>query len=406
MMMGEQRKDNRPYWKVIVSLAFSLVGTVAIIWLGVQGVVYFMPFVIGWFISFIASPFVSWLERRLKMKKNLGSAIIIVIVLVVIIWLMYLVGGLLIRELRVFISHVPELYKDLEQDLRLAGGRMSGAFDMLPTSIQKGWTAFVNDLDSKAGVLLADLSQPTVIAAGNIARSIPSLLVATIVTLVSAYFFIAQRDEIIVWSKTVAPGPVQRRMTLVIDNLKRAVGGYIQAQCKIMLIVGILLAIGFWILQLRYAIVLAILIGFLDFLPFFGTGTVLVPWAVYEIMIGEYQRAIGLVLIYVITQLARHLLQPKLLGDSMGMKPLPTLILIFAGYRFGGFIGLILALPLGVIVMNLHKAGAFDYILDDVKVLISGILSLRNRNETDVNNHKIDKNSDGTDTNSKTLEKK
>ena len=388
MMMNENKQTDRPYWKVIVSLAFSLIGTVTIVWLGVQGILFFMPFVIGWFISFIANPLVSWLERRLKMKKNLGSAIIVVVVLAMIVWLMYLAGGILVREIRVFISNVPDLYQKLEQDLRGIGEQTNGLFAMLPTSLQNGWIAFVDDLDKKAGTLLADLSQPTVIAAGNMARRIPSILVAAIVVIVSAYFFIAQRDEVIVWAKVIAPKPVQRRMTLVIENLKSAAGGYVKAQCKIMLIVGALLGIGFWILQLKYVILLAILIGFLDFLPFFGTGTVLIPWAVYEVFNGEYQRAIGLVIIYGVTQLVRHVLQPKLLGDSMGMQPLPTLVLIFAGYRFGGLLGLIFALPLAVIIMNLYKAGAFDYILDDVKVLLGGILSLRNEsgiNENDIN---------------------
>ena len=379
--MGELKKEDRPYWKVIVSLAFSLLGTVAIIWLGIQGILYFMPFVIGWIISFIANPLVSWFERRLKMKKNLGSAIIIVVVLAAIIWLMYLGGGLLVREIRVFISNVPELYQDLEQELRLVGGKMGGAFDMLPEGLQNGWVAFVEDLDKRVGTILADLSQPTVEAAGNIAKSVPAILVATIVMIVSAYFFIAQRDEVIVWTKKVTPRPIQRRMTLVIKNLKSAVGGYVKAQCKIMIIVSALLLIGLWIMQVRYVILLALLIGVLDFLPFFGTGTVLVPWAIYEVVNGDYRKAIGLALIYIVTQLARHLLQPKLLGDSMGMQPLPTLILIFAGYQFGGFLGLIFALPLAVIIINLYKAGAFDYILDDVKVLLAGILSLRNDSE-------------------------
>ena len=86
---GDAVKDNRPYWKVIVSLAFSLIGTILFIYVGVRALFYFMPFVIGWFLSFIASPLVVWLEKRLKIVKKLGSAIIIIVVLAACIGLIY-----------------------------------------------------------------------------------------------------------------------------------------------------------------------------------------------------------------------------------------------------------------------------------------------------------------------------
>lgn len=85
----------------------------------------------------------------------------------------------------------------------------------------------------------------------------------------------------------------------------------------------------------------------------------------------------GLIILYGVTQLVRQLIQPKLVGDSMGMQPLPTLLFLYIGYKAGGIFGMIFAVPIGMIVINLYKAGAFDYILEDVKILMEGILSLR-----------------------------
>ena len=87
--------------------------------------------------------------------------------------------------------------------------------------------------------------------------------------------------------------------------------------------------------------------------------------------------AIGLVVLYAVTQLVRQVIQPKLVGDSIGMKPLVTLVLLFVGYKIGGIIAMIFAVPIGMIVINLYKAGAFDYILDDVRILVEGLMSLR-----------------------------
>ena len=86
---------------------------------------------------------------------------------------------------------------------------------------------------------------------------------------------------------------------------------------------------------------------------------------------------IGLLILYGVTQLVRQLIQPKLVGDSMGLRPLPTLALLFIGYKVGSVLGMIFAVPIGMIIINLYKAGAFDYILDDVKILAEGVLSLR-----------------------------
>ena len=168
-------------------------------------------------------------------------------------------------------------------------------------------------------------------------------------------------------------------MSMVMSNLKYAVGGYFKAQFKIMFVVYILLVIGFAILDVHFSFLLALLIAFLDFLPFFGTGTALIPWAVYQLVTGDYRMLIGLLILYGVTQLVRQLIQPKLVGDSMGVNPLLTLVLLYVGYRIGSVLGMIFAVPVGMIVINLYKAGAFDYILDDVKILADGVMSLRRK---------------------------
>ena len=164
---------------------------------------------------------------------------------------------------------------------------------------------------------------------------------------------------------------------MVTDNLKYAVGGYFKAQFKIMAVVFAILLVGFGIMGVHFSVLLAIGIAFLDFLPFFGTGTALLPWALYELLTGDYRRVVALAVLYAVTQLVRQLIQPKLVGDSMGLNPLFTLVLLYAGYRAGGILWMILAVPIGLLVVNLYKAGAFDYILDDVRILADGVLSLR-----------------------------
>ena len=377
MNFKERMHDERPYWKVAVSLAVSLVATVVCIYVGIRMLGFFMPFVIGWFIAYVVSPLVNWLEKRIKIRRKLGSGLIIVAVLAVVCLLIYLAGQLLVNEVSSLIQNVPSMYHDLENGMEKIGNSFEGTLKMVPPSVQESWTEMTTDFDRTMAQIMGKISDPTVTAVGNFAMKIPTVLVSTIVTIVSAYFFVSDREEVIAWSKKVAPEPLVRRMSLVMENLKYAVGGYFKAQFKIMVVVFGILLVGFFILQVHFSFLLAILISFLDFLPFFGTGTALIPWMVYKVLVGNYKMAIGLVVLYAVTQLVRQVIQPKLVGDSIGMKPLVTLILLFVGYKIGGIIAMIFAVPIGMIVINLYKAGAFDYILDDVRILVEGLMSLR-----------------------------
>lgn len=371
------KTDKRPYWKVAASLFFSLLGTILFIVIGVRAIGFFMPFVIGWFIAYLAYPLVGWLESRVKIKKKLGSALIIILVIAIVAGLGYLGIVKLAREIQMALNNAPDLYQDLEAGFREIGERFQGVYRMLPENIQNGWNSLIQNMDERVGGVIAGIGNPAVEATGNVVKRIPGILVSVIVALVSAYLFTAQREEIIQWSKKVAPKAIEARMSMVMYNLKYAVGGYFKAQFKIMAVVGLILLCGFLILGVDYAFLLAILIAFLDFLPFFGTGTALIPWAVYKFFVMDIKIAIALLIIYGITQLVRQIIQPKLVGDSIGLSPLLTLILLYVGYRVGSLLGMILAVPIGMIILNLYKAGAFDYILDDVRILMRGIASLR-----------------------------
>ncbi|PWJ48342.1 sporulation integral membrane protein YtvI [Faecalicatena contorta] len=372
---------RRPYWQIVVSLIFSLAATAAFVIIGIKALGFLMPFVIGWIISSIASPVVNWLEKRLKIVKKLGSALIVVVVLVLIVMLIYFAFSRITAEVGDLVENFPGLYAQLEVGLRQIGNTMSGVFLRLPEGVQHGWNAVVQNLDQSMGNLVTRISRPTMTAAGNFAKSLPSYLISFIVVMMSAYFFTVERDEVIQWLKKVSPPSVAKRMDLVMDNLRYAVGGYFKAQFKIMAIVFVILFAGFAVLGVHYSVLIAFLIAFLDFLPFFGTGTAMIPWALYTGLMGDYKMTVSLIIIYIVTQLVRQLLQPKLVGDSMGMNPLVTLLLLYIGYKVSSVIGMILAVPIGLVLINMIRAGAFDYILDDVRLLVEGILGLREESD-------------------------
>lgn len=369
-------EKGRPYWLAAVRLLFSILATAAFVVIGIKLIGFLMPFVIGWLIAAIAAPLVNWLEKRLRIVKKLGSALIVILVLAAIVLVLYFGISRLAAELGDLARNFPQMYAQLEEGLGQIGDTLSGIFKRLPEGIQTSWKTVAENLDRYMGELVSGISEPTVNAAGNFARRVPYYLISFIVAVMSAYFFIVQREEVLGWMKRTAPDAVRKRMTLVMDYLKYAVGGYFKAQFKIMGIVFLILLVGLGFLNTGYFVLVALLIAFLDFLPFFGTGIAMIPWAVYEFFMGDYKTTAALAVLYVVTQVVRQLLQPKFVGDSVGLNPLVTLLLLYIGYRMGGVLWMILAVPIGMVLINMCQAGAFDYIFDDVKLLAGGVRAL------------------------------
>ena len=164
---------------------------------------------------------------------------------------------------------------------------------------------------------------------------------------------------------------------MIRDNFGKAFGGYFKAQFKIMIVITLILFIGLEILRVDYSFVIALIIAFLDLLPVLGTGTVLGPWTVIEIFNGNYLFAVGLVALYIICQVVKQVLQPKMVGDSIGMNPLLTLFFMFVGYKFGGMAGLIIGIPVGMVLVNFYQAGVFDDVIADFKTVAADINNLR-----------------------------
>lgn len=134
---------------------------------------------------------------------------------------------------------------------------------------------------------------------------------------------------------------------------------------------------GLVLLDVRYAWLIGFGIAFLDMLPVFGTGTVLCPWAVIKLFSGNYATAAGMFALYAVTLVVHQLVQPKLVGDSVGMDPFAALFFMFVGYRISNVTGMILAIPAGMILINLWQAGAFDTLIWCVREIIKDFNEFR-----------------------------
>lgn len=373
----------KKYVKAILNLIIALILIIAVIWLVPKVIVFFMPFIIGWIISMIASPLVRFFEVKLKIRRRAGSAVVIVVVIGLVVLVGYLVGGKLIKEIINFLQDIPVMWASLEEDFNVISINMSVIYDKLPIDVQNTLNSISEQANELAGNLVGKLSSPTIAAVGNFAKQLPSIIIGLIMCLLSSYFFVAERDQVTTAVKKYLPEWLLYRFRLIKQSIVKAIGGYLKAQIKIEVWIYLLLVIGFLILGVDYALLIGLGVAMMDFLPFFGTGTIMVPWAIVKFLSSDYKMTIGLLLIWGISQLVRQIIQPKIVGDSVGVPPIPTLFLIYIGYMVYGVLGMIVAVPLGLILWTMHEAGAFDTTKNSILILTAGLNHFRKLTPSD-----------------------
>ena len=364
-------------FRMILNIVIPLLGLCLVIFLGPRLLHFFMPFVVGWILALLANPLVRFLERRVKLVRRHGSMLIIIAALAIVIGLFYGAGLLVYREMGSFLADAPEIYQSVIAEIEnaLQNGRKLAEY--FPQNLQPPLLAFSDNLDGLFGKLVSRAAEPTVQIAGHVAKSIPNLLVNMVIIILSSYLFLADRESIMRWLKEHLPAFVFRYIEYMKRDAKGLIGGYFLAQFRIMCVVALILAAGFLVLGVRYGVLLAFLTAILDFLPIFGTGTVLFPWAVVKLFAGEYAYATGLILLYILTQVVRQIIQPKIVGEWMGLPPLMTLFLLYLGFKLRGLTGMILAVPVGLVFINFYKYGAFDSMIRNFRMLMEAIQKFR-----------------------------
>lgn len=372
------------YRKALVNISVALFLLVAAFVLIPRLLVFFAPFVVGWIISLLAAPLVRFFEEKLKLTRKIGSAFVIVVVIALVVLLIYFSFSWLAHQAMGLINSLPDMWVEMEADLADAGEKISRFIEKLPGIKDFDFSDFAEQIGIDLGDFFGRFGAPTIEAAGNLAKQLPAIFIGVIMALLSAYFFVAERAQINDWCRQHAPVSLQMRYRMICRSLQKSVGGYFKAQLKIEIWMYLLLLVGLGLLRVSYFALIALVIAFLDFLPFLGTGTVLIPWAVMKILTADYKMAVWLLIIWSGGQLARQLIQPKFVGDSIGVAPLPTLFLLFLGYKFGGVLGMIIAVPLGLLIYTMYQEGTFETTRQSILILVAGANRFRHIEQEDL----------------------
>lgn len=348
------------YLDIIMELLVILAGALLLIFVLPKSIVFLWPFVAGWIISMMAHPVIEYLEKKVKLPKKFGSAILIAAVITGIIVVLYFaVRGIALQVIG-FIQDAPDIRHEIMRQGMIFQKKIEQFLSIFPPSFGKQfdqWSGSIGELFKKAASSAGDYG---VAHAGGVAKGVTSGLLGLVVMLFAAYMFSLEREKLIAWYEKCIPGFVKHKINVFMKNSVGVLVSYCLAQLKIMIVIIAILWIGFFIAGIGHSFIYSVLVGIVDIFPILGTGTVIIPWAIFKLITGDIKTAVILLIIYAICLVLKQVLQPKMMGDSMGISALTTIFLIYVGLKFGGLGGMLLALILGMFVINLYRLGVFD----------------------------------------------
>jgi len=373
----QSKKESKKtlYAKIIFNYILATAVVLLLIFVLPKLLKFMWPFVVGWIIALIVNPVVQFLEKRLKLLRKHGTAIVIVLVLALVITLLYFLLYALITQGINFSKNIPELYKTASENLQTTINEWRSDDSILPEGAKDALDNAVDKIGEVINNFAKDImsSKLNVSTAGTVVINVAEALLMTVITILTSYFLTAEHDNLIKRYHELMPAQLKKPYKMIKENIINALVGYFKAQFKIMVCIFIILAIGLLCLGVKYALLIALIIAFVDFLPVLGSGTIIWPWCVYDIMVGKYVMAIVLFALYIVCQVVRNFLQPKLVADSIGLSPLATLFFMFIGYRLGGVLGMIVGIPVGMILEAFYKGGLFDNLIRGAKIIAADL---------------------------------
>ena len=343
--------------KFIIDILFYSIIAVLVYFLFKFLSLYLLPFVIGIFVSFLVQKPVKAMSKKFKLPKGpltitfvVTSYLLIVAIISVLIFLIY-------RWLSDIVAILPSFTSDFTEIADNINTSLTNALRGLPHAV----TDYIKSLPSKLSGAVDSLGLSLSNWALSLATSIPSYLISIIVTVVASCYIAYDYDKIILFAKQKTPIKAWRLIIEIKDTFLKNIFKMLKGYIILMLLTFTELSIGLLLLGQSNAILLAAIICVIDILPVLGTGAVVIPWAIISLFTGNIWKAIGLIVMYIVITIVRNFLEPKIIGNQVGLYPLITLLSMFCGLKLMGIVGLFL-FPLTLIVINdLHKQGKINF---------------------------------------------
>lgn len=340
------------YWlKVIKKLLVLSIG-IFLIYIGFKVSIFYIPFLIAFILSQLIEPVIRFCMKKLKMRRKVSAILIFIIVLSIIIGL--IAGGIitlvseasnLLENINYYFEKIYNGTQNIISDFNFSKIQLSNE---LSTILSNSTGDFINTASNWAKNILTSFL--------NAVTSLPKVGLCIVITILALYFMCTDKIYMLDQIEHHLPEEWVKKLTKHIKALTKKIGCYLKAQFILIIVSFIISLIGLYIfsaigMKVSYPLLTAIGIAVVDALPIFGSGTVMVPWAVISACNGDITLGISILVLWIIMSIVRQIIEPKIVSRQIGIHPIFTLIAMYTGFRFIGFLGMFVG-PIVLIILK------------------------------------------------------
>lgn len=365
--MPDKVKKRR---NAIINVAFAamILGLIYVFFKYCFGVT--APFLLSFFFAVLLQKPLRHLDKKTKNKfHTLWSLLLVLLCIIIILGPVITIIALIGREIGSFISYLTDQLSDLPAFLATLEKEILNLLQFLPDSvyttvsdtISDFFSRMINNFDlSELGIDMNSITSGLTTGVSGIfgvVRNIPSILIGIVIGIIAWIFFTKDYDYIVHFIKLQLPEGKKNILSEMKQIFSTTVLKMVRAYALIMFITFCELFLGLSILNWtgimhnNYIFMIAIAIAVFDILPVAGSGGILIPWSIISLVLGDYPKAIGLIVIYVVISVIRQYIEPKIVGSSLGVHPIVTLAGLYFGLKLFGFLGMFIV-PITVMTLK------------------------------------------------------
>ena len=340
-------------WKLLAAALIAAGVLVFFRWL----LAWVLPFLIAMLAAKLMEPVIRKLTERCKIPRWLAAALLTLVVVGAILTLAFWGLSRLVYEARGWLGQLPALLSNMPDWAAAFRGQLESLIAAAPEEMREFLRGSLESLLEGGVGIPGEIYTLLMGWITSLASALPAVMLFSIALVLSTYFISSDYPRVVRAILSQIPARWQEKAMEMLRHTMNTMGKWLRAQGILALTTFMTAAAGLLILRVEYAVVIALVVAFVDALPVLGPGLALLPWSLYCLIAGETARGLGLVILYAVISLVRGFWEPKLVGRQIGLHPLMTLMAMYIGFKAVGIAGMILFPLLAIVWKQLSAWG-------------------------------------------------
>lgn len=331
------------------------------------------PFILAFIVAVVLNPVVNTMNQKLGISRRVIAIVLDLLFFMIVASLTGLLVYSVVNEVMALANHVQMNWDSIIEKIDGLENNFAWLLNFLPPQVTDLFANFEDSIISFLQNTSKTLLSSFLSATTSLTTKTGNFFINFIMAILAAYFLISDYNRITLATKKFIGKRVGKYLSILKSSALTALGGYVKSQLLLALFAFVFMFVALLINRQPYALLIALILGFVDLLPIVGTIAVLVPWGIIELAAGSVNNGIYLIVVGIVFFLIRKIVEPKIVGSQTGLHPLVALISTFIGLQFSGIWGAILGPVVLMVVISVYKTGILNSTIADVKAVINHI---------------------------------